>query len=300
MTQTGTLLTTDDAAALLRVHRKQVYRLIHKGMPARRVGGEWRFVREDVLRWAEGRNATLAPEEATEPGPPATTAPEGAPPSLLSANGDVVVEELLAEVEANGAPLLGLVRADRARSLAHLERGDALLAGSHGDGFPARAGGARLARIHLVDREVGIVTPAGRPLASLGALLGMRFAGRPITAGVCDHLRRALSQEGLSFEALQARATPHASHHEVVCAVARQEADAGIATLAWASRLGLSFRALASEAYGLLVKAKDLGDPRVVRLCELAQGKSYRQRLQRAAGYQVQHAGSIRYDEETR
>src|SRR5579859_6525248 len=48
------LLTTKDVATLLRVHPKHVYRLMKRDLPALRVGNEWRFNREDVLRWAAG------------------------------------------------------------------------------------------------------------------------------------------------------------------------------------------------------------------------------------------------------
>jgi excisionase family DNA binding protein len=48
-------LTTGEVAALLRVHPKHVYRLLQQGMPARRVGGQWRFSRAAIERWAERR-----------------------------------------------------------------------------------------------------------------------------------------------------------------------------------------------------------------------------------------------------
>jgi molybdate-binding protein len=60
--------------------------------------------------------------------------------------------------------------------------------------------------------------------------------------------------------------------------------------------VGLSFHRLATEEYGLLVKAKDLGDPRVVRLCEVAQSKEFRSEVGAIAGYDVEGAGDIRYD----
>jgi molybdopterin-guanine dinucleotide biosynthesis protein B len=48
----GWLLTTPEVAGLLRVHPKHVYRLIRRGMPSLRVGGEHRFERLGVLDWA--------------------------------------------------------------------------------------------------------------------------------------------------------------------------------------------------------------------------------------------------------
>lgn len=80
------LLRTEEVAALLRVHPKHVYRLLKKGLPARRVGGEWRFSREEVLAWSGGREsggAGAAPEAGASP------------PALVAANGDLVVTTLL-------------------------------------------------------------------------------------------------------------------------------------------------------------------------------------------------------------
>ena len=53
--------------------------------------------------------------------------------------------------------------------------------------------------------------------------------------------------------------------------MARGDADIGLVSRAWAEELGLVFHLLAREAYGLLVRAHDLGDPNVVRICEVAQ-----------------------------
>jgi excisionase family DNA binding protein len=102
----GTLLRTEEVAALLRVHPKHVYRLLKKGLPGRRVGGEWRFSREDVLAWSGGREPLAGPTER-----PGAGIAEGAPPSVVAANGDVVVMRLLA-LATRGPPLIGFVQAD--------------------------------------------------------------------------------------------------------------------------------------------------------------------------------------------
>lgn len=59
-TGTGEWLTTLEVATLLRVHPKHVYRLLHQGMPARRVGGQWRFSRADIQQWADQRGGPMA------------------------------------------------------------------------------------------------------------------------------------------------------------------------------------------------------------------------------------------------
>src|SRR5512138_3656752 len=97
-----TLLRTDEVAALLRVHPKHVYRLLRRGLPARRVGGEWRFSRDEVLAWSGGAAEAPAAGGADRP------------PSLVAANGDLVVTTLLRLAAAGGPPLIGFVQADKA------------------------------------------------------------------------------------------------------------------------------------------------------------------------------------------
>lgn len=288
------LLTTQEVATLLHVHPKHVYRLLKKGLPARRVGGEWRFARGEVLAWSGGR---------PEAGEPATAAPAraasvpaaGAPP-LVAANGDVAVMALLALAARRSPLLLGFVQADKTAGVELLLSGATLATGSHAGSFPTHVGDERVVRIHLVQREIGLLSrPRSRP-HRIRDLARLKLASRPATAGVRQYLDSALRGEGLDPEAIHRRALLLASHLDVVCAVAAGAADVGLASRAWGDRAGLSFHRLATEEYGLIVKAKDLGDPRVVRLCEVAQSKEYRTEVGAVAGYDVEGAGDIRYD----
>ena len=228
------LLTTADVAALLRVHPKHVYRLFHRGLPRHRVGGEWRFRRDEVLAWAAGDASPAAAPRAMPP------------PPLLASNGDIAVEVLLDAARADADAWVGAVRADRDTALALLRAGRALAIGYHGTSFPPSVPEGRLARLHLVRREVGLVASRGRP-PRIGDVVGARLASRPPTAGVRATLDRALRSAGADPVATHRRARLYGSHLEVVCAVARGDADVGIATHAWARRLGLAFTALVAE-----------------------------------------------------
>src|SRR5262245_66130273 len=85
------LLTTAEAAALLHVHPKQVYRLFARGLPHRRVGDEWRYDRDELLAWSGGspRAAVFA----------------SVPPSVVASNGDVAVGLLLALATSETGPV---------------------------------------------------------------------------------------------------------------------------------------------------------------------------------------------------
>ena len=86
------------------------------------------------------------------------------------------------------------------------------------------------------------------------------------------------------------------SHRDVVFGVLRGEFDVGIATRAWAETVGLAFRPLAVESYGLLLRATDLPRPEVVKLCEVAQGAGFLGRIAAIPGYSTAGCGAMRYD----
>jgi molybdate-binding protein len=84
----------------------------------------------------------------------------------------------------------------------------------------------------------------------------------------------------------------------VVFAVLRGEADAGLTTRAWAARVGLPFHAVATESYGLLLRAQDLGVGHAVHLCEAAQSAKFREAVAAVPGYDTSGTGDIKYDPE--
>jgi len=285
MAETAALLTSREVADLLRVHPKQVYRLIRRGLPARRVGAEWRFDRAEVMAWSGAEAPRAQP-----------TSPDFAPPSIVAANGDVVVVLLLRAANALGAPLLGFVQTDAARGIALLEQGAVLAVGAHAGGFPSHAGGDRAARVHLASRDVGLLYRRGARSPRMADLRRLRFASRPPTAGVRQLLDAALLRARLDPAAAHRRAVLLDSHLDVVLEVTSGRAEVGLGSRAWGGRAGLSFAPIATEDYGLIVKARDLGDPRVVRICEVAQGRPFREAVEAEAGYDARGAGDIRYD----
>jgi excisionase family DNA binding protein len=297
--ETGALLTTGDVARLLRVHPKHVYRLLRRGLPGHRVGGEWRFSSDEVRRWSglAGGDQTRSHAGRSGDATGARVPPDAAPPPLLAANGDLAVECLLGNLRQSDGPILGFVQADRGEALDLLDRGDVLCAGYHGDPAPACLDGRdeRLAFIHLVDRDLGVVARRGAKPRSLHGIERLRVASRPRTAGVRAPFDAELQRQGIDPAAVEGRATVFRSHKDVVCAVARGDADVGIASIAWAHRVGLEWLPLCRERYGLILRAAQLGDPRIVRLCEVAQGAAFRRDLAAICGYQARSTGTISY-----
>lgn len=53
----GDVLTVRDVCALLKMHHKTVQRHAKEGtIPAKRIGGEWRFVRSEIEAWLRDGN----------------------------------------------------------------------------------------------------------------------------------------------------------------------------------------------------------------------------------------------------
>ncbi len=294
------LLTSAEVASLLRVHPKHVYRLLARGLPARRAGGKWLFARGEVLEWARGGSAaaTAGPPvvEAHPSSPPPPRASEGAEaPPLLAANGDVPIEILLARASDRGAPVVGFVQADREAALDLVLKGHVLAGAWHGEPPSTLQEQSGLVWVHLADREVGLATRARR-LASVAAIRGLRLASRPPTAGVRACLDAALAKAAIDSAELHETATVHPTHFDVTCAVAAGRADVGLTTRAWADRLGLEFLCLGREPYGLFVRAGTLGDPRVGHLCRVVQSAEYRRDVESFGGYDPSSAGEVRFD----
>ena len=298
MSPDPSLLTTRQVAGVLQVHPKHVYRLLRRGLPAHRVGGQWRFIEEEVRRWVhEGSNRTPARHREGDSGGRDSDGWEsdGRAPAILAANGDLAVESLLQIAWDLGPPYVGLLPADRSGGLELLQRGAVLAAGYHGgpDIAAAHASTRSLVRLHLVRRDVGLAARNPRSIPSLEDLPRIRLASRPPTAGVRQHLDLALRTVGVDSDEVHRKALVLSSHREVVLAVARGEADVGISTQSWSRRLRLAFAPLVTEEYGILTLAVHLDDPRLLRLLSAARSPAFRDVVGPLGGYDPERAGEI-------
>lgn len=63
--QADEILTVEEVATFLKAGKRTVYRLAANGtIPAFKLGGTWRFRREDLNAWIESRTGYPAPEKA--------------------------------------------------------------------------------------------------------------------------------------------------------------------------------------------------------------------------------------------
>lgn len=56
----GDILTLQEVAEYLKVDEKTVYRMVQsKRLPAFKVGNQWRFLKNDIMKWIENKNIVI-------------------------------------------------------------------------------------------------------------------------------------------------------------------------------------------------------------------------------------------------
>ena len=277
----GDLLGTNAVARLLGVHPKHVYRLLKRGMPALRLGGEWRFESDAVLAWMRRNSPETVAIRSSQ---------RAEPPPLIAANGDVCVELLLEVLNRSTATPFGLVQADSTSGRAHVQRAKVLAAGVHG---VAVKSADALVSVHVTRRTVCVAFAKGRRPRSLRGLSGLRLATRALTAGVRGHLDRALTSEKLDAAEIQRNAVICGSHRDVALSVLSGRADAGVLTLPWAERAGLPSLPIAEEEYSLCFRSDALEHEVGRALVRTLQGTELKRLLTKIGGYDPRGMGTL-------
>src|SRR5918911_861607 len=202
-------LTTDEAAAYLRLSERKLYELVANGaVPCTKVTGRWLFPKAALDRWLAGG---LARPNGFSPAPP---------PPIVGGSHDPLLEWTLRE---SGSGLASLPEGSEA-GLGRLTRREVVMAAMHlhrleaGDDDSANVEAVSAAPglhdavvIAFARREQGLIVAPGNPLrlADLRAVAERRarIALRPQGAGAQLLLMRLLRRDGLSPAAL-AKVTP--------------------------------------------------------------------------------------------
>lgn len=285
-------LSTDEAAAYLRIKERKLYELVADGeVPCSKVTGKWLFPRAALDRWVESGMARFEP---------------AAPPPILAGSHDPLLEWAARSCGCG----LALLAEGSLAGLERLARDQAMIAaihlhGAEGDdetanpaALAARADLADAVLIGFARREQGLLVAPGNPLglAGLADAAGKRarFALRQRGAGAQQLLERLLAAGRAGVADLAALPAPFATGADLAAAIRAGEADCGLASRSAARAAGLDFVALVWERFDLALRRRSYFEPGPQRLFELLRSRDFARQAERMGGYDVAGAGAVR------
>ena len=289
------LLTTEEAAAYLRLSERKLYELVANGaVPCTKVTGKWLFPKAALGRWLAAGYA----------GPAALA--QAPAPAIIGGSHDPLLEWALRE---SGCELASLPEGSEA-GLARLARGEVMAAAIHLhrlDGDDDRANPDAIADapglhdavlIAFARREQGLVVAHGNPLAlrDLASIAARRarLALRPQGAGAQLLLIALVARAGLSIDELATLKPVCPTGPDIAQAVRFGRADCGIATRSVAQAAGLSFVPLVWEHFDLALRQRDYFRPPAQALVRFIRTVAFRERAEELGGYDVSEAGEVR------
>ena len=287
------LLTTEEAAAYLRLSERKLYELVANGaVPCSKVTGRWLFPKTELDRWV---TAGLAMH-------PAQTAPP-----IVGGSHDPLLEwalresgcELASLPEGSEAGLRRLARGEVMAATIHMHRASGDPETANTDAVSAAPGLHDAVVIAFARREQGLLAAPGNPLAladiSSVVKRRARIALRPVGAGAQLLLLALLNQAGLSQDALNPVKPPCPTGPDIGQAVRSGRADCGIATRSVANTAGLDFVPLIWERFDLVLRQRDYFLPRAQNLFGFMRSAAFLERATELGGYDVTAAGSVRH-----
>jgi putative molybdopterin biosynthesis protein len=288
------LLTTDEAAAYLRLSERKLYELVANGaVPCTKVTGKWLFPRAALDRWLMA--GLVLPALAQAPAPP-----------IVGGSHDPLLEWVLRESgsglaslpEGSEAGLRRLARGEITAAAIHVHRLDGDDEAANLDAVAGAPGLHDVVVIAYARREQDFVLAPGNPL-QLRDVAGVaarraRLALRPQGAGAQLLLLALLARAGLAFDALALVKPVCPTGADIAQAVRSGRADCGIATRSVAQAAGLDFVPLTWERFDLALHQRDYFRPGLQALFKFVRTAAFRDRAAELAGYDVSEAGDVR------
>ncbi|MEX2454334.1 MAG: helix-turn-helix transcriptional regulator [Rhodospirillaceae bacterium] len=288
-------LTTEEAAAYLRVKTRKLYELATEGrIPCSKVTGKWLFPRAALDRWIAA----------------GLSRPEGfadrIPPMIAGGSTDPLLEWA---VRQSGSGLASLPEGSEA-GLRRLAADDVALAAIHlhraaGDDGDVNAAAVRATPglhdavvIAFAKREQGIVTAPGNPLGvtSLADAVAKdaRVVHRQPGAGARLLLERLLSAGGTGARNVRAADGVASTGQDLALAIRSGGGDWGVVTRAVADTYGLPFQALAWEDFDLVLRRRTYFEPSLQALMRFLATPEFHDRAAALGGYDTTETGTIR------
>lgn len=298
------MMNTKEVAGYLGIHEKQVYALIKTGrMPATRVTGKWIFPKKVIDDWIEA-NARSGLELARQKG-------GRIPGALLASGSNDPVLDILQTCLRQAHPEFFIFSANTGsrEGLIALEKGYTDIAWCHL--LDPRTGEynipyleklvptVKAVVVNLFFRELGFVAARGNPrgireFADL-ARKGVRYVNRQAGSGTRLLLDHYLEQAGISAERIAGYDREVFTHIEVGLAILAGQADAGIATVAVSSLLGLDFVPITKERFDMVLDQAVFFQEGVQAFMDVVRGDAFRSRVENLGSYDFGMSGRILY-----
>lgn len=293
--QSKDLLTTDEAAAYLRMSERKLYELVAKGaVPCTKATGRWLFPKPALDRWVAAGLTTDAAAHTPSP-------------AIVGGSHDPLLEWALRE---SGSGLASLPEGSEA-GLRRLSRHEVAIAAIHlhrlaGDDEEANVEAVAHAPglhdavlIAFARREQGLVVAPGNPrglsdLPSVAAR-GARLAQRPAGAGAQLLLVALLARAGIAADRFNLLKPVCATGADLAEAVRTGRADCGIASRSVAVPAGLDFVPIVWERFDLVLRQRDYFLPPAQALFGCIRTAALRARAAELGGYDVDAVGTVRH-----
>jgi putative molybdopterin biosynthesis protein len=292
--QSQVYLTTEEAAAYLRLKERKLYELVaHGAVPCTKVSGKWLFPRAALDRWLEAGLAR----------------PEGMqwvnPPPIIGGSQDSLLE---VAVRDSGSGYALLAEGSQA-GLDRLLRNEVAIAAIHLHATPdddeANLVAIRsYAVLHdavviaFARREQGLLVAPGNPLGLGGIASAIarraRFARRQQGAGAQLLLQSLLERESIPAGAMIVADGVSSTGQDLALAIRTGRADCGIASRAIATAFGLDFLPLVWEHVDLVLRRRSYFEPQAQTLLAWMRGPDMAARAQELGGYDLSGSGAVR------
>lgn len=289
------LLTTDEAAAYLRMSERKLYELVaHGAVPCTKVTGRWLFPKAALDHWITAGLSL-----------PGTA--RVAPPPIIGGSHDPLLEWAMRESRSG---LAGLPEGSEA-GLRRLTRNEVAMAAIHlhaieGDDEQANIEAVAHAPglhdavvIAFARREQGLVVAPGNPLSLTDiasvAERGARLAQRPPGAGAQLLLVALLARAKIANEQLNLVRPDCPTGTDLAEAVRTGRADCGVASRSVAVPAGLGFVPIVWERFDLALRQRDYFLPGPQALSTFMRTPAFHERAADLGGYDVAAAGTVRH-----
>jgi len=296
------LMNTREVAEYLKIHEKQVYALIKSGrIPCTKVTGKWIFPKKFIDEWIE-QHAKEGLKQARKKSLHISGA------VLAAGSNDPVLDMLLAATrKAHPDFYIFSANTGSVQGLTALNSGLIDVALSHL--YDAESGQYNIPYlkkylpdinpvvVNLFTREIGFLTFASKADTVRGfeslANENIRFINRQQGSGTRWLLDYHLSKKGINPEKIKGYQNEVYTHFEVGLAIISGEADVGIASAAVSRLMGLSFLAVTSESFDMILDQSTYFHPGVQSFIETLKAGSFKNRVKKLGGYDFKDSGKI-------